>query len=693
MRRSAVAGLALASATSIALATTGGAAMAEPTPQASPEPAGVEASSLDAAGNPVRPNLTAPKRSQARDGLTKGVVPGRYIVKLKNGKAAASTTRSTVKALTKANGGKVRKVFTGALRGYSAQLTPAEAKRLAADPDVAYVEPVRKVSASGTQTNPPSWGLDRIDQTTPALTKSYTYPSSSGVTAYIIDSGININHQDFGGRASSGFDAVDGGDAADCNGHGTHVAGTVGGTTYGVAKDVDLVAVRVLDCEGYGSTEGVVAGIDWVTNNAQQPAVANMSLGGDVDPVLDDAIATSIGQGITYVVAAGNEADDACAYSPARAPAAITVGATDRVDMMAGFSNYGTCLDTFAPGVGITSAWIGGTTATETINGTSMAAPHVAGIAAQLLAQNPNWTPQQVRNAVVTNGVSGAVLGPAGSIDRLAHVGATPVSRDNVGLRARVNDSLVVAESGGAKPLIARSWQLGGWEKFDIRPDPAGSGMVTLKSKANGKFVAADGGGSKPLIAKSTSVSTWELFQLVHNTDGSVSLKAKANGKYVAADGAGSKPLLAKSASIGAWEKFDLEAPNPIVSVKAKANGKFVAADGGGSKPLLARSTSVGSWEKYELVDLGYGWIAFRALVNNKYVTAQSGGSQPLLAKAGSISDWEAFYVGWHHPDGTVHLYANANGKIVKADSGGSKPLIAKSTSVGAWEQFTIGLA
>ncbi|MFG1902261.1 S8 family serine peptidase [Micromonospora carbonacea] len=691
MRRSAVAGLALASATSIALATTTGAAMADPTPQPGPDAAGVAASSLDAAGNPVRPNLTAPKRSQARDASTKGVVPGRYIVKLKNGKASASTTRSTVKALSKANGGTVRKVFTGALRGYSAQLTPTQAKRLAADPDVAYVEPVRKVSASGTQTNPPSWGLDRIDQPTPALSKSYTYPSSSGVTAYIVDSGINVNHQDFGGRASYGFDAVDGGDAADCNGHGTHVAGTVGGATYGVAKDVDLVAVRVLDCAGNGTTEGVVAGIDWVNTNAQQPAVVNMSLGGDVDPVLDDAIAISISKGITYVVAAGNEADDACAYSPARAPAAITVGATDRVDMMAGFSNYGTCLDTFAPGVGITSAWIGGTTATQTINGTSMAAPHVAGIAAQLLAQNPGWTPQQVRHAVVTNGVSGAVLGPAGSIDRLAHVGAAPVARTNVGLRARVNDSLVVAESGGSKPLIARSWQLGGWEKFDVVS--VSSGVVALKSKANGKYVAADGSGSKPLIAKSTAIGAWEKFQLFNNTDGSVSLKAQVNGKYVAADGAGSKPLLAKSASIGAWEKFDFEAPNPIVSVKAKANGKFVAADGSGSKPLLARSTSVGSWEKYELVDLGYGWVAFRALVNNKYVTAQSGGSQPLLAKAGSISDWEAFFVGWHHPDGTVHLYANANSKIVKADSGGSKPLIAKSTSVGSWEQFTIGLA
>ncbi|MEH0938977.1 S8 family serine peptidase [Micromonospora psammae] len=680
IRRTAVAGLALATVSTLT-AFTGGGALAAPTTPVSPDPS-----------NPVRPTLIAPERPQAR-GTSAKPVPGRYIVKLKDGKAAPSVTRSTVKALTKTNGGKVRKVFTSAMRGYSAQLTPAQAKRLAADPDVAYVEPVRRYSASDTQTSPPSWGLDRIDQTTPALNRSYTYPatSASDVTAYIIDTGINIDHQDFGGRASHGFNAVPDGNVADCNGHGTHVAGTVGGKAYGVAKDVNLVAVRVLNCEGSGTTEEVIAGVDWVTANAQKPAVANMSLGGWADVALDDAVAASIASGISYSLAAGNDTDDACSYSPARVPAGITVGATDRVDMMAGFSNYGRCLDTFAPGVGITSAFIGGTSTTRTLNGTSMAAPHVAGAAALLLAQNPTWSPQQVRNAVVTNGISGAVLGPAGSIDRLLHVGAVPVSRSSVGLRARVNDSLTVADGAGTKPLIARSWQLGAWEKFDVVS--AGNGLVALKAKVNGKFVVAESGGSKPLIARSSAIGTWEKFQLIHNTDGSISLKSQANGKYVTADGAGSKPLIAKGATISAWEKFDLEAPNPIVSVKAKANGKFVVAESAGSKPLIARSSSVGAWEKYELVDLGYGWVAFRALVNNRYVTAQSGGSLPLLAKGTAINSWEAFYVGWHHADGTVHLYADANEKIVKADSGGSKPLIAKSLSVGSWEQFTIALA
>ncbi|MEO3776863.1 S8 family serine peptidase [Micromonospora sp. B11E3] len=650
MRRTAVAGIALASVTSIVCATTAGAAMAEPTttpaPQASPDPLG-----LDAA-NAVRPTLTAPARPQAREGVG-AVVPGRYIVKLKNDKATPKATRSAVNALTKSNGGTVRKVFTSGLRGYSAQLTPAQAKRLAADPDVEYVQPVRRYKLDGSQSNPPSWGLDRIDQTTPKLGGTYNYPSASAsdVTAYIIDTGIDINHEDFGGRASFGFNAVYDGITTDCNGHGTHVAGTVGGTRYGVAKDVNLVAVRVLDCDGSGTTEEVVAGIDFVTGQAlssDKPAVANMSLGGPTDLSLDDAVAASIAAGVTYTVSAGNEADDACAYSPARTSAAITVGATDRIDMKAGFSNYGSCLDIFAPGVGITSAYTGSTTATATLNGTSMAAPHVAGAAALLLAQNPSWTPQQVRNSIVTTGISGAVVGPTGSIDRLLHVGSAVITRSSVGLRARINDSLVVAQSGGSLPLLAKSWQLQTWEKFDVVS--LGSGLIALKSKANGKYVVAESGGSKPLIARSSAVGTWEKFQLVNNTDGSVSLKSMANGKYVAADGAGSKPLIAKSSAVSTWERF-------------------------------------------ELVDLGDGWIALRALVNNRYVTAQSGGSLPLLAKASSINAWEAYYVDWHHPDGTVHLYANANLKIVKADSGGSKPLIAKSTSVGSWEQFTIGIA
>jgi subtilisin family serine protease len=227
------------------------------------------------------------------------------------------------------------------------------------------------------------------------------------VTAYVIDTGIRFAHTDLGGRAKSGYDAIDGGTADDCNGHGTHVAGTVGGSTYGVAKGVALVAVRVLDCAGSGSTAGVIAGIDWVTDHHQPgaPAVANMSLGGSVSSALDAAVTRSIADGVTYAVAAGNgnaagTPQDACKSSPARVPDALTVGATDRNDAPASFSNYGRCVDLFAPGVGITSAWHTGDTAVNTISGTSMATPHVAGVAALVLEGQPKAGPAAVGAAV-----------------------------------------------------------------------------------------------------------------------------------------------------------------------------------------------------------------------------------------------------------------------------------------------------
>jgi subtilisin family serine protease len=229
------------------------------------------------------------------------------------------------------------------------------------------------------------------------------------VIAYVIDTGIQFSHVDFGGRAVSGYDAVDGGTADDCNGHGTHVAGTVGGSTYGVAKEVRLVAVRVLDCGGSGSISGVIAGIDWVTANHQagRPAVANMSLSGRVSTALDNAVARSIEDGITYAVAAANGdvagvPQDACASSPARVAAAMTVGASDRTDAPASFSNYGPCVDLFAPGVGITSDWYTSTTATNTISGTSMATPHVTGVAALYLQTEPGASPATVSSAIRT---------------------------------------------------------------------------------------------------------------------------------------------------------------------------------------------------------------------------------------------------------------------------------------------------
>ena len=305
--------------------------------------------------------------------------------------------------------------YEAALKGFSARL-PVRALEVARNlPGVAYIEADQVISLDTTQSNA-TWGLDRIDQRSLPLNGTFTYNATgAGVTAYIIDTGIRISHNEFGGRAQVGTDTIgDGQNGNDCHGHGTHVAGTVGGSTYGVAKSVSLLAVRVLNCSGSGSTSGVIAGVDWVTSHHQAgaPAVANMSLGGSRSNSLDNAVKNSIADGVTYALAAGNEGINACNRSPARVAEGITVGATDSTDTRPSWSNFGSCLDLFAPGVSITSAWNSSNTATNTISGTSMATPHVAGVAALYLQNNPSASPATVRNALVNNATSGVVKNP-----------------------------------------------------------------------------------------------------------------------------------------------------------------------------------------------------------------------------------------------------------------------------------------
>ncbi len=380
------------------------------------------------------PAAAAPATGNIQHAGSANAVAGSYIVVLKDtavgakaGSArAASAVPGKAAELASRYGGSVARTYDAALNGFEAKMSETQAKRLAANPDVAYVEQNQTVSINATQTNPPSWGLDRIDQRNRPLNSSYTYPNTaSTVRAYIIDTGINRSHSNFGSptRAFTGYDAITSGGAAnDCNGHGTHVAGTVGGSTYGVAKAVRLYAVRVLNCAGSGTNAQVIAGINWVTANAVKPAVANMSLGGS-GTALNSAVANSIASGITYAVAAGNDGANACNYTPAGTSTAITVGATTNTDARASYSNYGTCVDIFAPGSSITSAWYTSNTASNTISGTSMASPHVAGAAALVLSANPSWTPAQVKSYLINNATTGVVGSPGtGSPNRLLFV-------------------------------------------------------------------------------------------------------------------------------------------------------------------------------------------------------------------------------------------------------------------------------
>jgi subtilisin family serine protease len=518
-------------------------------------------------------------------------IAGHYVVQLDPG-----TDAHAAAVEEQSRGNPVDEVFDTAIDGFAAELEPSDVARLAADPDVVSVEPDLVVGVSASEPAA-SWGLDRIDQHALPLNGTYRYDSTaSGVDVYIVDTGVRADHSDFGGRVVAGHDVVGGvaPPASDCHGHGTHVAGTTAGTTYGIAKTATIVPVRVLNCYGSGTMSGVVAGLDWVVERHQagQPAVINMSLGGGASSALDAAVARATTDGIVVVVAAGNSNADACDASPARAPSAITVGATTSTDARAGYSNIGTCLDLFAPGSIIKSASKSSTTATTTMSGTSMASPHVAGVAAIAFARAPGASPAAVTEAVLDLATPGVVtsagggspnlllygdFGPAPANDDLTD--ATPIggtigasSEQTVGASAEPGEP---AHAGA--PAMASVW-------FAWRAPTTGFlTLDTVGSDFDTRLAAYQGAAGMTsltaIAANDNGASTESLSQLRMGVRGGVDYRIAIDGS---AGATGAAQLR--------WSFIAAPAARPDALVRRAGDPRFVGA---GVYRLLAKGQAV----------------------------------------------------------------------------------------------------
>jgi subtilisin family serine protease len=485
---------------------------------------------------------------EIRGASSPGAVDGRYIVVLKQ-TDAVTTAGAKAQQLTNRFGGQARHIYPN---GFALSLTAAKAAQLAADPAVAWVEQVQKVSILDTQNNPPNWGDDRIDQRDLPLNRAYTYPANAGqgATVYVLDTGINASHVDFSGRIRAGTDMVDNDSTPqDCHGHGTHVAGTAVGTSYGVAKKASVSAVRVLNCQGSGTNDDLIAGINWVRTNAVKPAVINYSIGCTSrcsSQAMDSAVTSLINSGVQFVQAAGNSSDDACYYSPQGVAAAVTVGNSTSSDARSSSSNYGSCLDLFAPGTSNGSA---------TMTGTSMASPHVAGAAALYLGANPNATPAQVRSALVTNGTTGKITSPgSGSPNVLLYTGfiggGNPPDPTNPSITNPGNQSSAVGQSvdlplsasGGTTPY---TWSASGL--------PAGLSISSSTGRITGTTSTAGTSGVTVTVTDSGSrTGTAQFTWTVTSGGGCSPTQPVGNPGF----DNGTSPWTATQYVIGTWSQY-----------------------------------------------------------------------------------------------------------------------------------------
>lgn len=475
------------------------------------------------------PTVLAPTLTST---TTASPIKNQYIVVLQ---AGSDLPAQAAAAIAKQHGGQVLFTYNRAIRGFAVripeQATSAFLTAMQKNPQVSYVEEDTLMQTNTITQSNPVWGLDRIDQHNLPLSKSFNYnKTGSGVNAYIVDTGILASHQEFNGRVQTGYSAIaDNNGTNDCNGHGTHVAGTVGGSTYGIAKNVGLVPVRVLDCAGSGAMSGVIAGLDWIIQNGRKSAVVNMSLGGSAYSTLDTAIDNLFNNGYVPVVAAGNSNTDACTSSPARAGKAITVAATDSTDTRASYSNYGSCVDLFAPGSQITSAWIGSNSSAATASGTSMASPHVAGVVATMLENNSTATPQSITDQLLNQSTINLIQNPMGSPNRLlynlidtqtitpvpsiiAHISklnATTLRYRNGTWRANVTIS-VVDSNNLAVPnaTVTGSFSVGG-SNLNCTTNSLGQCQInsgTIKSATQTTFNVNNIGGSNLTYAASSNL-------------------------------------------------------------------------------------------------------------------------------------------------------------------------------------------